>query len=251
MPYKLNISEKGKAWKLELESDSLAGKKLGEKLEGKELSNDLAGYELIITGASDFAGFPHKKDVEGSELRKVLLTKGWGMKQKQKGLRRKKTVRGTQISDKTVQINMNVTTAGNKKLAEIFPEQNKPKEAKKEGVGKPVGDNAPEEPAGVGSPVSQQVGDNNQKLDETSKKDRPISEIKKEEKPMENQTEEKAEEIKEEIAEEVAEEVKDDIPKSPETATEEKKEEAAEKVGEEVAEEVEDVAEKIAEEEEK
>ena len=41
MPFKLNISDKGKAWKIELESDSLVGKKLGETMDGKEISPDL------------------------------------------------------------------------------------------------------------------------------------------------------------------------------------------------------------------
>ena len=136
MAFKLNISNKGKAWKLELESEELLGKKIGDKLQGKEFSADLDGYELEITGASDIAGFPHKKDVEGRELRRVILTKGWGMHKKPKkegkkpvstpkGLRLRKTVRGNQISDKTVQINLNVVKSGSKDLKEIFPDQNK------------------------------------------------------------------------------------------------------------------------------
>jgi len=215
MPHKLNISQEGKAWKLESETDVLVGRKLGDTINGKDLSANLEGYELTITGASDFAGFPHKANIEGTELKRVLLTKGWGMHKKPKkegkkpvstpkGLRLKKTIRGNQISDKTIQINLNVARAGNKKLAEIFPDQNKPKE-------------------------------------EPKKKE-------KEEKPME---EEQKEEIKEEITEEVKEEIKDGIPESPETATEEKKEEAAEKVAEEVAEEVEEAVEEVAEEEKK
>ena len=138
MVFKLNISEKGKSWKLELETDSLIGRKLGEKINGEEISKELEGYELEITGASDKAGFPYKKDIEGPELRKLLLTKGWGMHKKPrkegkkkvktpKGLRLRKTVRGNQISDKTIQINLDVLKVGKKSLAEIFPEQNKPK----------------------------------------------------------------------------------------------------------------------------
>ena len=128
MPFKLNISDKGKAWKLQLESDSIAGKKLGDKLEGKELSPDLQGYELEITGASDTSGFAHKKDVEGIGLRRVLLKKGWGMHESHEGLRKRKTVRGKEISEKTSQINLIVLKHGHKKLDEIFPDQNKPKE---------------------------------------------------------------------------------------------------------------------------
>ncbi len=156
MPHKLNISEKGKAWKLELDSETLSGKKLGDIVKGQEISADLAGYELEISGASDLSGFPHKKDVEGSALKRVLLTKGWGMHKKPKregkkkvqtpsGLRLRKTVRGKEISDKTVQINLKVIKAGHKHLAEIFPDQNKAPE--------PVAKKSTEAPAVEAAPT--------------------------------------------------------------------------------------------------
>lgn len=143
MVFKLNISEKNKAWKLESDSESLEGKKLGEKIKGEEFNKELSGYELEITGTSDIAGFPGIKEVEGPTLKRVLLNYGKGMHKKPKGLRKKrrksppglrlkKTVRGNQISKDTVQINMKVLKSGSKKLEEIFPEQNKPKEKKVE-----------------------------------------------------------------------------------------------------------------------
>lgn len=140
MAFKLNISESGKSWKMTTEDEVLVGKSLGDKINGKEISKDLEGYELEITGASDGSGFAHKKDVEGPELKRVLLTKGWGMHKKPRkegkkkvqtpdGLRLKKTVRGRQISDKTVQINFKVIKAGSRALSEVFPDQNKAPEA--------------------------------------------------------------------------------------------------------------------------
>ena len=128
MALKLNISDKGRAWKLEKEGEVLMGKSVGDRFEGKELGNDFEGYELEITGGSDIAGFPLSKDVEGIGLRRILLTKGWGMKDKRKGIRLRKTVRGKTISDKVVQLNMRVLKYGKKKFEEIFPEQNKSKE---------------------------------------------------------------------------------------------------------------------------
>lgn len=130
MPFKLNISEKGKAWKIEITDESLVGKAIGDKVDGKEIKPELEGYELQITGASDLAGFPHSKDVEGLGLKGVLLTKGWGMRDNRPGVRKRKTVRGKVISLSTSQINLSVVKAGAKKLEEIFPEQNKPKEKK-------------------------------------------------------------------------------------------------------------------------
>src|SRR3989344_5328976 len=143
MPFKLNISENGKAWKIESTSELLSGKSIGETLQGNEISAELEGYELKITGASDTSGFPHTPDVDGPDMKRVLLTKGWGMWKKPRkggkkksptprGLRLRKTVRGKQLSDKTSQINLIVVKAGKKALEEIFPDQNKPKEKKVE-----------------------------------------------------------------------------------------------------------------------
>ena len=123
MPIKLNISEKGKAWKLEVPEESLSGKSVGEKFDGKELKPELEGYELEITGGSDSSGFPLSKDVEGLGLKGLLLKKGWGMRDNREGLRKRKTVRGKVISGTTSLININVLKPGKKPLAEVFPEQ--------------------------------------------------------------------------------------------------------------------------------
>ncbi|MDP3881987.1 MAG: S6e family ribosomal protein [Nanoarchaeota archaeon] len=129
---KYNISEKGKAWRIENQDEALAGKSIGDEIDGKELSADLEGYTLKITGGSDAAGFPLSQDVEGIGLKKVLLTAGWGMRDAgNTGLRLRKTVRGKTISNTTAQINLNVVKAGSKPLAEVFPDQNKPKEEPK------------------------------------------------------------------------------------------------------------------------
>ncbi len=131
MPFKLNISEKGKAWKVETESESLMGKSIGDKISGKDIKPELEGYELEITGASDSAGFPHSNDVEGLGLKGLLLTKGWGMHDAREGIRLRKTVRGKVLSQATSQINLSIVKSGSKSLTEVFPEQNKPKEKKK------------------------------------------------------------------------------------------------------------------------
>ena len=127
---------------METESEALLEKSIGDKIEGKEISSDLAGYEFEITGASDNAGFPAFKEVEGIGLGKLLLTYGKGMHKKPRGVKKKggkkpegmrlrKTIRGKIISPAIIQINMKVLKNGSKKLEEVFPEQNKPKEEKK------------------------------------------------------------------------------------------------------------------------
>lgn len=134
MPFKVNIGEKkGRTFKLETEAEALVGKRIGEKFNGDEIKPELAGYELEIMGTSDKAGFPGFKEIEGSSLKRIILTYGKGMKlRKPRGLRLKKTVQGNTISKDTIQINLKVLKAGEKKLEEIFPEQVKVKEEKKQ-----------------------------------------------------------------------------------------------------------------------
>jgi len=124
MAFKLNISDKGKAWKIETESEFLVGKTIGDKINGKEIKHELEGYEFEITGGSDLSGFPMSKDVQGLGLKRVLLTKGWGMRDNREGVRMRKTLRGKTISNVVSLINLKVVKVGVKKLEEIFPEQN-------------------------------------------------------------------------------------------------------------------------------
>ncbi|MEK6860257.1 MAG: S6e family ribosomal protein [Nanoarchaeota archaeon] len=128
MPFKINISEKGKTYKLESENEVLIGKKIGEELEGDEISDDLKGYKLEIKGTSDIAGIPGAKGLEGSTYHRKLLKFGFGMKDKRKGIRLKKTLRGEEISAKTSQINMVVKKEGHKKFSELIKKEEKPAE---------------------------------------------------------------------------------------------------------------------------
>ena len=129
MSIKVNLSDKGVAWRLEVEPDAFSGKSVGDTINGKELNSDLEGYEFEIRGGSDNAGFPMKKEVEGVGLKRLLFTKGFGMKNNTKGLRKRKTVRGKVITEKTAQINMVILKEGSKKLSEVFPDQNKKEES--------------------------------------------------------------------------------------------------------------------------
>jgi len=126
MAFKINISHKGKTFKVETEEESLVGRSIGETIDGKEISTDLDGYELEITGTSDKAGFCGMPDLVGPNLKKVLLGYGRGMRKKPKGLKKvnrrpkglriRKTVRGKEISANTVQINTKVLKEGHKKF---------------------------------------------------------------------------------------------------------------------------------------
>lgn len=187
MSLKLNISDKGKAWKLELEhGEALFGKNVGDKINGGDVKPELEGYELEITGGSDIAGFPMSKQVEGIGLRGVLLKKGWGMHDKRKGVRLRKSVRGKTISEAVVQLNLNVLKHGAKKLEEVFPEQ----------VSSPQGE-APQQGEEAHSKSESDLKDKKEEKKQESK------EVKQEEKKEEiKQDKVKIEEKKEEVKEE-------------------------------------------------
>ena len=130
MVFKINVSHKGKTFKVETENEELAGHSINDKIDGKEFSADLEGYELLITGTSDKSGFMGSAGIDGPNIHKVLLGYGKGMKmkpkgetkinRKPKGLRLRKTVRGKEISLFTVQINTKVLTEGKKKFESLF-----------------------------------------------------------------------------------------------------------------------------------
>ncbi|WP_461865304.1 30S ribosomal protein S6e [Thermococcus sp.] len=97
------------------EAEKLIGKRIGEEVPAKELGLNLseifgedipANAKLRITGGTDKDGFPMRPDVHGPRRVKILVSKGPGFRPKEKGERRKKTVRGNTISPEIVQINI-------------------------------------------------------------------------------------------------------------------------------------------------
>jgi len=123
MAFKVNVSHKGRTFKAEIDNEAFIRTKIGDKINGDMVNADFSGYSLEITGTSDIAGFPGIKGHVGPQLRRVLLTKDdLGMNQtRPQGLRLKKSIRGEEISEKTMQINMKVLKEGAKKFDEICP----------------------------------------------------------------------------------------------------------------------------------
>ncbi|MEK6831115.1 MAG: S6e family ribosomal protein [Nanoarchaeota archaeon] len=130
MPFKINVSHNGKTYKLETENEILIGKKIGETIEGDEINENLKNYVLKITGTSDIAGMPGIIGLEGFNYHRKLLTYGKGMKDRRKGIRLRKTLRGEEISNKTVQINTIVIKEGDKGFDELVKKPVSEKEEK-------------------------------------------------------------------------------------------------------------------------
>ncbi len=143
MVFKINVSHNGRTFKVETESENLVGYSIGDKIDGKEISEELTDYEIEITGTSDKAGFTGMINIDGPNLHKVLLNYGKGMRKKPKGekkfnkkpkgLRLTKTVRGKEISLDSVQINTKVLKEGSKKFDALFekPVEEAPAEEEK------------------------------------------------------------------------------------------------------------------------
>ena len=130
MAIKFDIGDKGKTYHCEAEPGELIGMKLGDKFQGQLIGGQFIGYEFEITGASDSAGFPCRKDVDGTMHKRVSLKYGVGMREsKPKNVKFKKTVHGSTISEDIAQINLKVVKEGAKKMAEIFPKPEKAPEA--------------------------------------------------------------------------------------------------------------------------
>ncbi|ASJ10419.1 30S ribosomal protein S6 [Thermococcus sp. P6] len=118
--FKLVISnpKTGVARQVEVSGESaekLIGKRIGEEIPAGELGLNLSeifgeevpgNVRLRITGGTDRDGFPMRPDVHGPRRVKILVSRGPGFRPKEKGERRKKTVRGNTISPEIVQVNM-------------------------------------------------------------------------------------------------------------------------------------------------
>lgn len=105
-------------------ANKLIGKQIGDVINGTlvDLPPD---YELQITGGSDKDGFPMRPDLPGTGRKRLLLSGGVGYNPKEKGVRRRKTVRGRVISADIVQINMKVVKHGKIPLEEFFKKEEK------------------------------------------------------------------------------------------------------------------------------
>ena len=104
--FKLTISDiKGKSITKELkegDANPLMGLIIGAETDAAIVG--LAG-KLKITGGSDKSGVPMRPDLHGMARKRVLLAKGVGLQDTEKGLRKRKLIRGNTISDEIFQVN--------------------------------------------------------------------------------------------------------------------------------------------------
>jgi len=130
----VNDTKNGKSYQIPVvghHANSLIGKKVGDEVDGIFIS--LPGYKLQITGGSDKEGFPMRNDLPGVGRRRILVSESKGFKPIEKGLRRKKSIRGNSVSQDIVQINMKVVKYSSKPIDQIVGVEQKAVENKPEG----------------------------------------------------------------------------------------------------------------------
>lgn len=117
----------GKTHQLEIEETAqLIGKEIGEQFDGGIVGLD--GYKLEITGGSDKQGFPMRASLEGPTRRKVLLSDGPGIEKQEKGIRKRKSVRGKQVSEEIQQLNTKVVEEGSKSVEDLLSDDEEEEE---------------------------------------------------------------------------------------------------------------------------
>lgn len=112
-------------------ANKLIGKNIGDTVSGDMVG--LAGYTLKLTGGTDKDGFAMRADIPGPSRRKILVAGGVGYKPRAEGVKKRKAMRGREISSDIAQINAVIVEYGKKPLSEIFVKKEKEgEEAKKE-----------------------------------------------------------------------------------------------------------------------
>jgi small subunit ribosomal protein S6e len=128
----VNDTKGGKSYQVPISghhANSLIGKKIGDEVDGIFIS--LPGYKLQITGGSDKDGFAMRNDLPGMVRRRLLLSDGKGFHEIEKGMRKKKSMRGNTIGQDIVQINMKVTKHSSKPIESLLKNDEKSSDEKK------------------------------------------------------------------------------------------------------------------------
>ena len=131
--FKLTISDKkGKSVTRELkekDANPLLGLQIGNELDATIVGQ--AG-KIRITGGSDKSGVPLREDIHGGARKYILLSKGVGLRDAEKGQRFRKLIRGNTITEEAYQINCSLD--GELKIDEVASAST---EEKKETADKP------------------------------------------------------------------------------------------------------------------
>lgn len=116
--FKVVISDSnGKSISQELKdkvASPLLGLKIGDIVDSNVVG--INGGKMQITGGSDKSGTPMRPDLHGGVKKYILLARGIGMRNRNPGLRIRKLIRGSMVTEEIYQLNC-------KLLEGILPEK--------------------------------------------------------------------------------------------------------------------------------
>jgi len=126
MELRINIGDPktGKTYKKTVSEDDAKlffNKKIGETIKGELLA--APGYEFVLSGGSDYCGFPMRNDVEGTLRKRILMVSGVGLRKNRQGRRVRKTIAGNTVYARTAQLNLKITKHGAAALEAQKPEE--------------------------------------------------------------------------------------------------------------------------------
>ncbi|MCW4049712.1 MAG: 30S ribosomal protein S6e [Candidatus Bathyarchaeota archaeon] len=102
----------GTSQRVEIEDSRLRpliGTRIGQTIDGTLA--EMQGYKLKFTGGTDKDGIPMRPDVHGSAKARIVLSGGVGYKPKDKGIQKRKVVRGNTISAEITFLNFTIIEA--------------------------------------------------------------------------------------------------------------------------------------------
>ena len=118
MPILIVSDPNGTSQRVEIEDAQLrplVGTRIGQTIDGSLAG--MQGYKLKFTGGTDKDGVPMRPDVHGSARARIVLSGGVGYKPTDKGMNKRKVVRGNTISAETSFLNFSVVEAPKAKKA--------------------------------------------------------------------------------------------------------------------------------------
>jgi len=180
----------GKCYQKEVkdaEASGFMGLNVGEKANGDAFG--MSGYEFLITGGSDYCGFPMRHGIMGIR-KKIYSYGGVGFPKLKKGEKTRKTVCGHKINENITQINLKILKEGAKKIEEIVPAGEKKEEGAKEGKKEAKKEEKPKAEAKKAEKKEEKAKEEKKvaKKEEAAKEEKPAEKpkgAKKEEAPKE------------------------------------------------------------------
>jgi len=147
------------------DAEPFIGLNVGEKIPGDNFG--MQGYEFLITGGSDYCGFPMRHGIMGLR-KKIQSSGGVGFPKLKKGEKTRKTVCGHKIHDKITQINLKIEKEGAKKIEELCPAGEK-----KEGEEAPKKEEKKKAPKKEEKPAEKKEEPKEAKVEEKKAEEKP------------------------------------------------------------------------------